>query len=322
MAYTPKVLTPIVCVETGCEAHIPWNGRGRPPERCEAHRIARARWVKIRSARRARARASGALPGDTAQCIEPGCTASVGDTARPRGGRIPQRCPEHRAARKRATKEHSRTRLPGSPRAPVALLEAPQGPGRKMRTRAPKPPAARCPCGQRLRGAGALEAKRCLTCRKTRERAERDAQRPRCTQCARALRGAASLEQNRCWTCRQAAWRTQRAGRAQATAPAPDNQALMAGTQAPTPKGAPTTPAPPRRVVTPKSDRTVTMPVRKTAAPTPPAIRNATAVGAPAHREKGLSARQRIERWREARALRRAIASPWSEDEAGEALGG
>ena len=320
MAYTPKVLTPIVCIEARCEAQIPWNGRGRPPERCETHRLARARWVKVRSARRARARERGVLPAQGRQCVEPGCTASVGDFARPRGGRTPERCPEHRAARQRAVKAHSRTRIPGSPRAPVTLLDAPVAPPRIERAQAPKPPAPRCACGRRLRGAKSLVTMRCLACRKAHERTKRDARHPRCTQCARKLRGGVSLEQRRCWTCRQEAARTSAVEEKQARGPAAGEDTRSRAVQAPAP-------APEGVAKRLAKERTAPMPKLRGASNTIASHAKASAPAAPQararapQREKGLSARQRIERWREARALERAIKSPWIEDETNEALG-
>ena len=223
--YTRRVSGPLVCSTPGCTETLCWNGRGRPPERCPAHRAERGRWIRRRCARRARAIQAGQLPAPKAVCIESGCDAPVETTSRPKGGRSPERCPEHRAMHRRAMRKHHRQSNAGAqPRTPT-LLPAPAGPGRGavQRERAaetrrlkalepPPPPAPRCGCGVRLHGAKARTSGTCHICRTRAERRAAATARPRCG-CGRALRCAQSKAEGRCWSCRAVRGRTTDAGR-------------------------------------------------------------------------------------------------------------
>ena len=210
----------MICIEQGCNANIEWNGRGRPAMRCPPHRRERARWIKVRANRRARAIAAGTLAATQAVCIEPGCEAVMEDIKRPRGGRRPDRCPRHRNARRQAMRKMHRHHPGGI--VTQKLLDAPAGPGRgapqraaaerdrSARTENPKMERPHCGCGRRLHGAKAQATKKCRECRTPDERHTRDKRRARCA-CGRTLRRARSLDSGTCWACRAAAAAAQRA---------------------------------------------------------------------------------------------------------------
>ena len=217
--YTLRIASPPRCIEARCAEHVQWNGRGRPPKRCPKHREERARWIKVRSSRRAHAIAAGRLERASAICIAVGCEAAVEDTQRANGGRAPERCAKHRAEHRTRMRKLHRSLGP-KPASATTLLPAPQGPGRgsvqreraamvkaKAQTNATakqRKPQQRCACTKLIRGVQALQS---LQCRECRQRSERKAIiRPMCA-CSTALRARKSHEEGKCWACRKRAER-------------------------------------------------------------------------------------------------------------------
>ena len=186
------------CIEPGCPNPVEStpSGRGRPRLRCEVHRKARKREIDIRHGRRARA---GMVRQGPPRCVD--CGAVIEWTPSPKGGRAPERCPEHKRTHRNAVRRRSRLGL--APHAPVVLLPLPE-PKPVVRTSkkaAGHKPAPRCGCGTRLRGEKAHETGLCLRCRAP-------APAPKCA-CGRTLRGAHRRSVGVCSRCEEAQVRGQ-----------------------------------------------------------------------------------------------------------------
>ena len=177
-----------VCIESGCRERVERKPTGRAPLRCPAHREAHRRAKRRESQALERARRSGLAPAiPEALCVD--CGVPVG---RPGGGgRQPERCPEHRAARKAEIRRReverrkaARAEVRGDDPAPTCV---------DCGARVPKPRSGetpqRCrPCQSKVAAARRVERRRE---RRVEEAAQREARRRArqgpCTVCGTAL---------------------------------------------------------------------------------------------------------------------------------------